>query len=162
MTMALWMLGYPDQAPEGSRRALNLAEEVAQPWSLARPRGTQPSSTSYVETCRPPLEQAEATIQLATEQVLSPGRQALRCPGLLAEQGQGDGLAQIQQGMAIWRASRHELAQPFCSALLAGQYGKAGQVEAGLSLLSEALALARTRELRLWEAELHRLQGSYC
>jgi hypothetical protein len=29
--IVLWMLGYPDQALEGSRRALNLAQEVAQP-----------------------------------------------------------------------------------------------------------------------------------
>ena len=160
--MALWMLGYPDQALEGSRRALNLAEEVAQPWSLAMATGY----AAFVHVLRgdlqAALEQAEATIQLATEQGFpSWVARAMMLQGwALAEQGQGeDGLAQIQQGMAIWRASSHELAQPFWLALLAGQYGKAGQVEAGLSLLSEALALARTRELRLWEAELHRLQG---
>jgi predicted ATPase len=108
------------------------------------------------------LEQAGATVQLATEQGFPAwvARAMMLRGWALAEQGQGaDGLAQLQQGMAIWRANGQELAQPFWLALLAEQDGKAGQVEEGLRLLSEALALTHTRGLRLWEAELHRLQG---
>ena len=110
------------------------------------------------------LAQAGATIQLATAQGLpSWVARAMMLQGwALAEQGQrANGLAQIQQGLAIWRADGQELAQPFWLALLAEQHGKAGQVEKGLHLLSEALELAHGREARLWEAELYRLQGEF-
>jgi predicted ATPase len=43
--------------------------------------------------------------------------------------------------------------------LLAEAYGKAGQVEAGLQTLAEALALVAQTEERSYEAELYRLQG---
>jgi predicted ATPase len=45
-------------------------------------------------------------------------------------------------------------------ALLAEAYGQAGQPEAGLLVLAEALTLVATTEARWWEAELHRLQGA--
>ena len=44
-------------------------------------------------------------------------------------------------------------------ALLAGGYGKAGQVDAALDALHEALATAERRGGRRWEAELSRLKG---
>jgi predicted ATPase len=43
--------------------------------------------------------------------------------------------------------------------LLAEASGQAGQPEAGLTVLAEALTLVAATEERWWEAELHRLQG---
>jgi len=43
--------------------------------------------------------------------------------------------------------------------LLAEAYGKAGQVEAGLQTLAEALALVNQTQERFYEAEMYRLQG---
>jgi predicted ATPase len=45
-------------------------------------------------------------------------------------------------------------------AVLAEQYGQAGQVEAGLRVLSETLASLKPQEPRLWEPELHRVRGT--
>jgi predicted ATPase len=44
-------------------------------------------------------------------------------------------------------------------ATLAEAYGRAGQPQAGLEVLAEAMALITTREMRWWEAEVYRLQG---
>ncbi|MCH7513238.1 MAG: hypothetical protein IH947_04740, partial [Bacteroidetes bacterium] len=44
-------------------------------------------------------------------------------------------------------------------ALLAEVYGKDGQVEEGLTVLAEALAVAHKNEELVWEAELYRLKG---
>jgi predicted ATPase len=44
--------------------------------------------------------------------------------------------------------------------LLAEAYGQAGQPEAGLTVLAEALTLVAATEERWWEAELYRLQGA--
>ena len=49
--------------------------------------------------------------------------------------------------------------QPYLLALLAEASGKAGQAEAGLSVLAEALAIADKNGERFWAAEIHRLKG---
>ena len=49
--------------------------------------------------------------------------------------------------------------RPYFLALLAEAYGQAGQPEAGLTVLAEALTLVATTEERWWEAEVYRLQG---
>jgi len=78
----------------------------------------------------------------------------------LAEQGQGaEGLAQMQKGFTVWQANGQELGKPFWLALLGEGYARVGQIEEGLHVLAEATAMAQTRELRVWEAELNRLQG---
>jgi DNA-binding winged helix-turn-helix (wHTH) protein/predicted ATPase len=160
--MALWMLGYPDQALEQTRKALSLAQELSQPWTLAVALGYAAVVHALCGDRQAVHERAGAAIHLATEQ----GFPSWAARGMMlrgwaqAEQGQGtDGLAQIRQGLAIWQATGQKLGEPLWLALLAEQYGKAAQVEEGLRLLSEALAVTHTRDVRLWEAELHRLRG---
>jgi predicted ATPase len=78
----------------------------------------------------------------------------------LAEQEQGmEGIAQIHEGLAAWRATGAELLRPYFLALLAEAYGNAGQAEEGLSALNEALEIAHNTGERWWEAELYRLKG---
>ena len=78
----------------------------------------------------------------------------------LAEQGQGEeGIAQIHQGLAAYRATGAELVRPYYLALLAEAYGKVGQVEEGLDVLAEALASVDKTGERFYEAELYRLKG---
>jgi predicted ATPase len=61
----------------------------------------------------------------------------------LAEQGQGaEGVAQVRQGLAAWRAEGAELWQPYF-----------------LALLAEALTVMHHRGERWWEAELYRRKG---
>jgi tetratricopeptide (TPR) repeat protein len=66
--MALWVLGYPDQALQRSRQAMDLAEELAQPWTLAMALGYAALVHVLRGDRQAALERAEATIQLATEQ----------------------------------------------------------------------------------------------
>src|SRR5262249_39803246 len=79
----------------------------------------------------------------------------------LAEQGQGEeGIAQIRHGLAASQATGTELQRSHWLALLAEAYGKAGQAEAGLAALTEALAAVDKTEERFYEAELYRLKGT--
>ena len=107
-------------------------------------------------------EQAEAAITLSTERGF-PHRLAegvLLQGWALAMQGQTEeGIAQLRQGMAAWRATGAEIAWPLWLALLAEAYGKAGQAGEGLTVLAEARALVHKTEERFWEAELYRLTG---
>jgi predicted ATPase len=79
----------------------------------------------------------------------------------LAEQGQGEaGIAQMRQGLAAWQALGAELFRPYYLALLAEAYGKGGQANEGLRVVTEALALVDQSGERRGEAELYRLKGT--
>jgi adenylate cyclase len=78
----------------------------------------------------------------------------------LAEQGSlVEGIDQMQQGLADFRGSSSEARLPYYLTLLAGAYGKAGQVQAGLKHLGEALDFAKKNNDDWYSAETHRLMG---
>jgi predicted ATPase len=80
---------------------------------------------------------------------------------VLAEGAQkGLGLQRMHQGLEAWRATGAQFLVPYFLGLLAEAYGKVGQIEEGLSLLSQALAHAENSGERWFEAELHRLRGT--
>src|SRR5262249_25897014 len=70
-----------------------------------------------------------------------------------------EGIAQMGQGMAAWRATGAEVDQPYFLALLADAYGQAGQVDNALALLEEALVVAHDYEDMYWAPEAYRLKG---
>src|SRR5262249_52446908 len=109
-------------------------------------------------------ERAEAAIILATEQGFPQWKAfgtILRGWALLAHQGQAqEGIAQITQGLIAWRATGAEILRPSFLALLAEAYGTMGQPDAGLKVLTEALALVDKTGERWCEAEIHRLKGA--
>jgi predicted ATPase len=170
VAVTLWWLGYPEQALQRSHEAVTLARELAHPFSL----GFALFLTAWVPQFRREgqrtQERAEAAIALAAEHgfaVFGAGGTIFRGWALAARyaepgagQGQGEeGIAQMQQGLAAWRATGAEALRPYYLALLAEASGKGGQVEEGLHLLAEALAVSNdTGECR-WDAELHRLKG---
>jgi predicted ATPase len=78
----------------------------------------------------------------------------------LAAQGQGEeGIPQIRQGLVARRAMGADMNRAYFLTLLAEAYGKAGQVEEGLTVLAEALAAVDRTGERYYEAELYRLKG---
>src|SRR5258708_37839375 len=78
----------------------------------------------------------------------------------MSKQGQaGAGIAQMQQGLAAYRATGAELFRTYWLALLAESYGTGGQAQEGLQVLDEALALVDHNGERYWEAELYRRKG---
>ncbi|MBI3303956.1 MAG: AAA family ATPase, partial [Deltaproteobacteria bacterium] len=162
MASALWCLGYPDQALTRSHEALALAQELSHPFSLALALGFASWLHQLRREEQVVQERVEAQITLSTEQ----GFAAELAWGTilrgwaLAEQGQGgEGIAQIHQGMAAWRATGAELWWPHFLTLLAEAHRKVGQIEEGLTVLAEAQTTVNKTEERFWEAELYRLKG---
>jgi predicted ATPase len=79
---------------------------------------------------------------------------------LLTKQGRmQEGIAQMRQGLSAMRATGAELNRSYFLAQLAEAYARAGQSEAGLDAVTEALELVDKGGERWWEADLHRLQG---
>jgi predicted ATPase len=79
----------------------------------------------------------------------------------VAEQGQWEeGIVQMQQGLAAYRATGAEAIRPYYLACLAEAYDQMGQADEGLKVLAEALATVNNTEEREYEAELYRLKGT--
>jgi predicted ATPase len=70
------------------------------------------------------------------------------------------GQAKMQQALAAQQAAGQEAGRLLSMAVLAEQYGQAGQVAAGLHVLTAALASLNPQEPRLWEPELYRVRGT--
>ena len=161
-TRPLWFLGYPDQALKRSYEATTLARELHYPFSL----GYALHWTTIIHQCRREVQatytQAEATIQLSTEQGFAlwvPSETFLRGWALVQQGQRAEGMAQMRQGVAAWRATGAEADRPYFSTLLAEAYGQAGQVDDALALLEEALVVIHTHEEMCWEPEVYRLKG---
>jgi DNA-binding winged helix-turn-helix (wHTH) protein/predicted ATPase len=155
--LALWSLGYPDQALKRGDETVTLAWELSHPYS----QGVALFFAAMIHQLRregqAAQEQAEAMIVLCSEQGFPFGLAwgtILWGWGLAAE-GQGEeGIAQIRQGLVSVRAMKSEVARPYYLALLAEAYGKVGQTEKGLSVLAEALEAVNKTGTRWYEAEL--------
>jgi predicted ATPase len=162
MAWPLWLLGYPDQALTRSHEAIALAQELSHPISLAAALAYAAWLHHARREGTAAQERAEAAIGLSSErgfaQYLAVGK-PLR-GWALAVQGQGEeGLAQLRQGLAAVKAVGSALDWPRFLLMLAEAYGSVGQLEAGLTALTEALATAHKTGERWWEAELYRLKG---
>ncbi|MBI3304004.1 MAG: hypothetical protein HYZ72_18210, partial [Deltaproteobacteria bacterium] len=160
---ALWLLGYPDQALKRNHEALTLARELSHPYSLAYALFFAAVVCQFRREGQTAQERTETVIALSSEQGfplwLAVG--TILQGWVLAEQGQRDeGITQIRQGLAAYRATGAEIARTYFLALLAEAYGKVGQAEEGLTALAEALTVADKTGERFYEAELYRLKGA--
>ncbi len=158
----LWYLGYPDQALKRNYEALTLAQELSHPYSLAQALFFAAELHHLRQEAQAVQERAETVITLAAEQGfpfwLAQGT-SLR-GWALVKQGQRreEGIAQIRQGLAVYRDTGAELGRPYYLAELAEACGLVGQAEEGLRVLAEALAeVHKSREFS--EGELFRLKG---
>ncbi len=163
MAFTLWYLGYAEQALKSSDKALTLAQELSHPHSLALALHYAAWIHQYRREGQATQKRAEELIALSNEQ----GFPFLGAWGTmyrgwaLTQQGQEEeGITQMRQGFAASRATGAGVGQPYWLALLAEAYGKARQVEEGLPLLAEALAVVDKTGERFYEAELHRLKGA--
>jgi predicted ATPase len=154
--MTLWMLGYADRALKKSQEALTLARELSHPYSLAHALfwaawvHQQRGERQAVE------ERIEAAVALATGQGLTRWmlQGAVLQGWLLGQHGKGqEGILKMRQG-TLGRGD-----QSYYAALLAEGYGKEGQIEDGLKVVTEEMARARKTGEGFYEAELHRIKG---
>ena len=79
---------------------------------------------------------------------------------ILAQQGAvQEGIAQMHQGLSMWRTRAGEIGLPGNLTRLAEAYGKAGRVAEGLHILTEALVVIDNHAERYSAAEVYRVQG---
>jgi predicted ATPase len=161
----LWLRGYPDQALSRSRQALELAQDLSHPFSLAVAHCYAAMVHQFRREPRLVQQQAEAAMTLCTEQGFTyylAWATLLRGWALTAqsaERDRGDALAQLRQGFADLLATGAGIREAYYRALLAETAWSGGHSDTGQQLLAEAFAAVQRTEERWWEAELYRLQG---
>jgi predicted ATPase len=162
--VALWLLGYPDEARERSRAAVALGGELGHPASRALALYFATMLQQYCRDAPAVQEGADATTAIATEHRLSlwlANGQVMR-GWALAEQGEWIcGIAQLREGLTAWQATGAETHRTYFLGLLAEALGRGGQIEEGLRVLAEALTLMHTTGTVFYGAELHRLKGEF-
>ena len=159
---ALWVLGYPEQAMESTRKSFMLGQTLGQPNSLVWAHLAAGTLYQLLRDVPRSLEQWEAVIQLSAEHGLA---QLL----LWAKPWHGwtqvklgrraEGIAEIREGLAALQAMGTEVTRPQCNALLAESVAEDGRVEEGLAIIAEGLAMVERTGAGYYEAELYRLNG---
>jgi adenylate cyclase len=162
--VALWLLGYPDQAVRRSHEAVALGRGLGQPNTLALALHFAAMLQQYRREVSAVRGSAEITTGIATEHGFSfwlGGGLVLR-GWALAEQGAwASGIAQLRQGLTSWMAAGGVTYGTYFLALLAEALGRQGQIEESLGVLADALALMHDTGEDFHGAELHRLQGEF-
>src|SRR5215813_6171854 len=160
--LALWLLGYPDQALHRSREGLTLAQQLAHPFSVAF--ALLHGAVLHVarRERQATYEMSEAALTLATEQGFAfwlAWGTFLRGWALTTQGDEREGIAQMCQGLEATRSIGAEVGRSGFLALLGAAYGAAAQPEKGLEVLAEALSVVNNKGERYYEAEIHRLTG---
>jgi len=160
--IALWCLGFPDQALKRSHESVALVRELDHPFSEAFAL----SMASFLHQIRREEQivqnLAESALNLATEKGFSQwiATGIILQGWALAQQDQGaEVISPMRQALDGWRASGAKLVVPYFLLLLAEAYAVVGDVEAGLTTVNEALSTAHNSGECWFEAEMHRLRG---
>jgi hypothetical protein len=158
---ALWQLGHPDQATSLLQNALSAAQQRGHAVTQALTRGTAAMILSLMGRDAVAAGQhVDALRELSQAGVLfGPWADSLvsRRP---AEESQDEaGLQRMCAGMATFQVLGTRLGRPAQFLLLAQRHAEAGQAEAGLAALDEALSWIGGSGVCMLQAETHRLQG---
>lgn len=163
-SQAVWHIGYPDRALTRSREAVVLAEELAHPFSMALALNYAAIFHQFRREPEAARQRAEAAIVICREKKFAYylGWAMIIRGWAIAEQDDCDkGEAVIQNGLQMLQETGARRSMPYYQSLLAEVYGKGGQTEKGLQILSEAFVEAENIGERWWEAELYRLKGAF-
>jgi predicted ATPase len=155
-------LGYGDQAQQRSQEALALAQQVEDTPSLAYAELLAAILSQDSRDVAATQAHADALMTLAAEQgfELRVEQSRILRGWVMAMQGHtAEGVMQIRQGLVTQQSVGPKPYSPYFLSLLVEACGQAGQPEAGLEVLEEALTLVHTTETRRWEARLYRLKG---
>lgn len=162
-SLALWVLGYPDQAVQKGEAALALAQADSHAHSLAVALNWTSVLYQLLRQASLAQERAEDVITLSQQRGFPHWLMLgtiLRDWAIAEQTDNASSVRQLQEDLAAWRATGAELLRPYFLGLLAEQCGKVGRFEKGLALLDEALAVVNKSAERFSEAELYRLRGT--
>ena len=159
---ALWCLGYPESALRRGHDAVQLANELAQPFNQVLAEAYLALLLQFREDGATAMAQAERALSLA---------RTFRTPyydtwatilvgyAQASEQPTTERIAALRHSIASFTASGARLRLPYYLSLLVRACHKAGLTADGLAAVDEALAASDAHKERWWDADLYRLRG---
>ncbi len=165
--LALWLLGYPDQALQFSQEACEQAEQLAHPYSQAYALNWSAMLHLFRREPSAVVDRAQAMVALAKDKAyamyVSSGTfweaRVKTDKTKLSLDGTSDEVARMQEGLRGWLATGAGVFHPYFLALLAEAFALLGQTENALSAVDEGLSVIERTGERYYAAELHRLKG---
>ena len=154
--------GYPDQAERQSAEVLDLAQQLDYPVNQAFALALTGMLYQFRGETDKVKKYADAAFAIAAEYDYAQwlGMSVMLQGWVKAMSGEhAVGIAQIQQGLAGWRASGSRLSMPHNLLLLAEAQAVAELPDDALSTIDEALATSQETGERFLDAELLRLKG---
>ena len=162
LALALWHLGYADQAMKVDREMRELARTIGHAFSTAHAVDFTACLYQFSRLGSEVQAAAEEEIAIATDQ----GFQLWHAlgtlhkgAGLLLHGRRDDALPLLLNGLNEFRGTGAELRVPSYLGMLGEAYTQAGRFEEAFAALNEALAVVDKNDDRFHEAELHRLKG---
>ena len=161
LSSALSYLGYADQARARDLEALVEADNFGHAFQRASALVLFFCNWT-LQPVEDTLRRAETVLGIATEhgfpmfEVLATVVRGW-CVACLGQPDEG--IAQLQHCVTLWRSFGAEVGVPLFLTFLADAYGKAGRPEEGLKQIAEAARSIEVRNERVYESEMHRIQG---
>lgn len=163
-SVALWHLGYPDQAVAHMERASAIAEALKHPMTTA----FAAIMGAWLYRLMGDFSQAMREGDLAVESSTEFGLPFFLGFGLMTRgwtlvgMGQVDaGIADMEEGMKVYKTTDSQLGNSLWMGCLAEGYAAAGRIGEALRLMDQALAFVKKTGEGVYEAELWRLKGEW-
>jgi class 3 adenylate cyclase/predicted ATPase len=159
--VALWVLGYPDQARDRIRSSVALARRLKHSTTLADAL----SMTMLIATFDEDLSDswaaaAEVREFTETERLQDYATLASAAKGwILFEQGETEAGLELVRHSAPILLDQGDPWKPSLMGLCASVLGRQDTGEEGLELLDASLAHFQANQVHWWDAELHRIRG---
>ena len=160
--LAVWALGYPDQARQKMEAAMACARSLEHPFTLA--------FALYFSAWLFKLCGEDAAVRDATAEAVKIcdeygfpfwglSSAGLRGSTLLEPADAEHGIAAMRSALTTYEASGAELCRPALLCLLATSLARTGHPDQGLEVLAQAFAAMEKSQERWWQAEALRLRG---
>ncbi len=160
--MTLHALGYLDQARRQSEAALAVAQKLGHVQTIASALQVVAGLHGSCQEWAKMQARAAEVMALAAAHGLPFWWAVGQCNhGIaLAQQGNTtEGISQIRQGLAVYRAAGATIGIPRILGWLVEACGRVGQIDEGFQVLEEMSAVVEQSNERIWEAELYRRKG---
>jgi predicted ATPase len=156
-------LGYRDKARQMMDDALAYSRQLGHPFSLAFTLSIAQLLYMFRGEPEPVEELAAEAASLCSQQGFAQwGAHAVFTAGWVsfARGRQDEGLAEMRQGLASWRATGAVLMTAYWLTHLAGSLSAAGRYDAATRSAEEALSIMDRTDHRYLEPEAHRIIGA--
>ncbi len=161
LSLVSWITGEVDRAAGYDRQIMERLRQIDHPLTLGF---ALTASACPIMLLRGDLADAQAYLSLlhrVAEQTLPMFRpwDKVFAGYVRVCQGEVAGLAQLRQGITEWDATGTRGGYVYQRLMLSEACLRIGEIEAGLQVAAETLALIEQQGLRMYEAEVRRVQG---